>query len=260
MSQIASSRHADFAAARRQSLRALQDYFYESAKPLTSLIFLAIPLLLYELGTGWLLTDAEEKFEIRVLAFNYLRGFLSFFGATAHYLPAMAVVGILLAWHMARKDPWRLRPLAVSTMACESILLAIPLLVLGMLQSTYLPLAAADGAATRGVVLAFGAGIYEELLFRLVGLTLLNVLFVDLLRIKRPVAIGLMVLISAMAFSAYHYLTPAAPPVRMTVFIFRTLAGGYFAVLFICRGFGVTAGCHIAYDSYCFVSRSLLGM
>ncbi|MGA2499885.1 MAG: CPBP family glutamic-type intramembrane protease [Tepidisphaeraceae bacterium] len=260
MSQLASARQADLSAARRQSLRALQDYFYESAKPLTSLVFLAVPLLLYEFGTGWFLTDAEEKTEIRVLAFNYLRGFLSFFGATAHYLPALAVVVILLAWHLARRDTWRLRPLTVLTMACESSLLAIPLLVLSALQAACLPLAAADGVVARGVVLAFGAGIYEELFFRLAGLTLLNVVLVDLLRMKKPLAIGLMILISALAFSGYHYLTPAAPPVRVVAFVFRAVAGGYFAILFMYRGFGVTAGCHIAYDSYCFVSRALLGL
>ncbi|MFI5378698.1 MAG: type II CAAX prenyl endopeptidase Rce1 family protein [Tepidisphaerales bacterium] len=260
MSRIASSRHAHLAGARGQWVRALQDYFYESSKPLTSLIFLAIPLLLYELGTGWLLTDTEEKTEIRVLAFNYLRGFLCFFGATAHYLPALAVVGILLAWHMARRDPWRVWPSTIITMACESTLLAIPLLVLSVALARYLPLAATDGVAARGVVLAFGAGIYEELIFRLAGLTLLNIVLVDLLRVKRPLAMGLMILVSAVAFSGYHYLSPAAPSVRPAAFLFRAVAGGYFAILFIYRGFGVTSGCHIVYDSYCFVLRSLLGL
>ena len=260
MSQIASSRQADFSATRRPAMRALQDYFHESAKPLTALVFLAIPLLFYELGTGWLLTDAQEKTEVRVLAFNYLRGFLSFFGATAHFLPALAVVVILLAWHLARRDSWQIKPLTVLTMVSESLFLAIPLLLVSIAQATYLPLAATDGAATRGVVLAFGAGIYEELLFRLAGMTFLNVVFVDLLRLKKPLAMGLMIVISAVAFSGYHYLTPAAPPVHASAFIFRTVAGGYFAVLFMGRGFGVTAGCHIAYDSYCFIARSLLGM
>ncbi len=260
MSQLATSRQPGFSLGRHPWVRTLQDYFFESSKPLTSLVFLAVPLLMYELGTGWLLTDAEEKTEIRVLAFNYLRSFLSFFGATAHYLPALAVVGILLAWHLARRDSWRIHPLTLANMLFESLLLAIPLVVFSIVQSSYIPLAATDSPVARGVVLAFGAGIYEELLFRLAGLTLLNIVLVDLLRLKPSLAVVLMVIISALTFSAYHHLTPSAPPIQPAAFIFRAMAGGYFATLFICRGFGITSGTHIAYDSYCFVLRSLAGL
>jgi len=37
-------------------------------------------------------------------------------------------------------------------------------------------------------------------------------------------------------------------PFNWAEFVFRTLAGVYFAVLFAVRGFGITAGTHALYD------------
>jgi len=56
----------------------------------------------------------------------------------------------------------------------------------------------------------------------------------------------LMVLISAVLFSLYHYL--GDEPFLWQTFAFRTVAGIYFGILFLCRGFGITAGSHVAYD------------
>ena len=44
----------------------------------------------------------------------------------------------------------------------------------------------------------------------------------------------------------YHYLGPET--FTWKTCLFRTLAGIYFGGIFICRGFGVTAGCHAIYD------------
>ena len=54
-------------------------------------------------------------------------------------------------------------------------------------------------------VLCLGAGVYEELLFRLAGFTLLSALFIDLFKMPHKRAVLLMVLISALLFSEYHY-------------------------------------------------------
>jgi membrane protease YdiL (CAAX protease family) len=98
------------------------------------------------------------------------------------------------------------------------------------------------------LVLSLGAGIYEELVFRLVAMTLLNILLIDLLRLpKRPGYLA-MVLISSLAFAFYHYL--GAESFAWRSLVFRTLAGVYFAGLFLLRGFGVTAFSHSCYDIF----------
>ena len=79
-------------------------------------------------------------------------------------------------------------------------------------------------------------------------------LFQDFLRLGRTSAIILSILISAAMFSAHHHIDFLSgqlnqrDPFSWKVFIFRTVAGSYFAILFAMRGFGITAGTHAFYD------------
>lgn len=238
--------------------RVLQDYFWHSEAPLTILVFLLPMLVLYEVGTRYLAYDYVRQVETRVLAFTLMRQFMELFGATGRYLPVLAVVGILLTWHIARKDAWELKVGTALTMLIESAMLAVPLLTLSSLCRQYLPLYASPIGTRGGFILAFGAGVYEELIFRLGAFTLLNILLIDLLKIKKVPAYLLIVLSSAVTFSAYHYWSPQSAPFALSDFLFRTASGVYFGALFMARGFGVTAGCHVAYDLYYFLLRAMI--
>jgi hypothetical protein len=61
-------------------------------------------------------------------------------------------------------------------------------------------------------------------------------------------ALPLMIVVSAVAFSLYHYKPSGTEPFQWESFVFRTLAGIYFGVIFAWRGFGLTAGAHAGYD------------
>lgn len=104
------------------------------------------------------------------------------------------------------------------------------------------------------IVTGIGAGIYEELIFRLVLICLLMMLFQDIIGLSRQDALIFSVLISAVLFSLHHHVHftggrfSVGEPFAVKRFIFRTLAGIYFAVLFAFRGFGITAGTHAFYD------------
>jgi membrane protease YdiL (CAAX protease family) len=74
----------------------------------------------------------------------------------------------------------------------------------------------------------------------------MSFLFGDLLGIRRAWSYLLMVAISSLLFAAYHYLGNEA--FQWRTFAFRTVAGAYFGAIFVWRGFGITAGCHTAYD------------
>lgn len=103
-----------------------------------------------------------------------------------------------------------------------------------------------SGALSR-VISFVGAGIYEEVLFRLCLLPACFAAFRLLLLPARPAAM-LAVLCTSLAFSLAHYIGPAADQFLLFSFVFRALAGLFFAALFVLRGFGITAGCHAAYD------------
>ncbi|MEN6332786.1 MAG: CPBP family intramembrane glutamic endopeptidase [Phycisphaerales bacterium] len=104
------------------------------------------------------------------------------------------------------------------------------------------------------IVTGVGAGIYEELVFRLILICVLMMLFQDLIGLGHQNAVVLSVMISAALFSAHHHIVwvdgqlGRSAPFNWTEFGFRTLAGVYFAALFAIRGFGITAGTHAFYD------------
>jgi membrane protease YdiL (CAAX protease family) len=217
-------------------------YFERSELPWHSLLFILPMVVLYEIGTRQF---ASQPVETRIIAFTMMRELFWLFGATGHYLPALAVVIMLLSWHIARKDPWDIHVGTLTGMAVESAALAVPLLMIGYLFRHYLPLAAVNQWRS-DVVFSLGAGIYEEMVFRLICFTVLHLVLIDFLGIRKRTGTLVIVLVSAVAFSFYHYL--GAEDFHFRTFAFRTVAGIYFGATFLCRGFGVTAGCHAAYD------------
>jgi hypothetical protein len=96
-------------------------------------------------------------------------------------------------------------------------------------------------------VLFVGAGVYEEFLFRLLLLPSLILLFT---KGGVPAArAGLLAILwTSVLFSAAHYIGPGGDRFSLFTFLFRFLAGLFFATVFLHRGFGIVVGCHAAYD------------
>ncbi len=55
-------------------------------------------------------------------------------------------------------------------------------------------------------------------------------------------------LATSVLFAAAHYVGASGEPFRWFSFVFRFVAGMFFSVVFIYRGFGIAAGSHAAYD------------
>jgi hypothetical protein len=208
--------------------------------------------------------------------------------------PPLVVIVILSGLQVASKKQWYFCLSDYTPMILECVLLAVPLIVLSLLfnspgaRPSDLPrpdsvrppvqvsmaapqrvVAPQDLVATMdqqngvrpsvhslmtNIVTGVGAGIYEELVFRLILICALMVLFQDVIGLSRQNAITLSVLMSAALFSAHHHIVwidgrlARSAPFNWTEFGFRTIAGVYFAVLFAIRGFGITAGTHAFYD------------
>src|SRR4051812_40535462 len=230
-------------------------YFRRAELPLNSLAFLLPLIVIYELGTRLFIAPAHGPAQ-RIIAFTMMQQFFNFFGATGRYLPALAVVGILLAWHIARQDPWQVRITTAGGMFLESFVLAIPLILMGFAAARYWSLSASRMPDSSLIILSIGAGIYEELVFRLMILTLLHLLFLDLLKLRKGLSYLLMVFISSLLFAGYHYL--GSEHFVWQTFAFRTAAGLYFGGVFVFRGFGITAGSHASYDILIVLLRRVL--
>lgn len=215
---------------------------------MASLVFVVPLVLLYEAGTWWFHLDASGRSETRILAFNWIRQAFAHFGVQGTLLAPAAVVVLLLGWHVFARHPWRLRGTVPLAMAGESALLSLPLILLvGLLTGTHLlqrP-SADDWAAM--AVLGIGAGIYEELIFRLVAFALLHGLLVDLMGLRPTAALTVTIGVTSLAFAAYHHIG-TGEPFTAAAFTFRTAAGVWLGLVFAARGFGLAAGAHAAYD------------
>lgn len=111
-------------------------------------------------------------------------------------------------------------------------------------------LAADSGArdAFDAAILALGAGFYEELIFRLVGVAGGYWVLRKLFRAgERSSAVAALVL-SAVAFSAFHHVGPGAEAYTTSAFLFRFAAGNLLGLLFVFRGFGVACYTHAIYN------------
>ena len=99
------------------------------------------------------------------------------------------------------------------------------------------------------IALSIGAGLYEELVFRVL---LVGGLFWGLKRMvtSQAGAYVTAAVVGALLFSFVHYTGAFGDPFALDSFTFRFLFGLALNVLFLLRGFGVAAWTHALYDVY----------
>ena len=117
------------------------------------------------------------------------------------------------------------------------------------------PLTLLTGAqATLGrgqlLVLSLGAGLYEELLFRVLLVGGMLALGSMLLPGRRGLVGAAAVLGSALLFAAFHYLGALGDEWSLSSFVFRFLGGLAFSLIYALRGFGIVAWTHALYDVF----------
>jgi hypothetical protein len=220
-----------------------------TARPLASLVFLAPLLVFYVIGLLWVRPDLAAGADILI------RQGLGWLGVTGAMAPTWMVVLILLVWHLLRRDPWEISWGLVGQMAAEAVLLAVPLLVLlavfHMASHSAVLLAIGPVHDARGwldlAMSCIGAGIFEELLFRLLMVGAVLGLVRPFLGKDSAGSVVAVVLISAAVFSGAHVLDH---PDRFAwgQFLYRSAAGVYLGFVFFYRGFGVAAGTHILFN------------
>jgi hypothetical protein len=230
------------------------DYWLLARQPLHSLIFLVPLLAVYELGVFRFGSTGDE---IRNGADYWMRTGLKLAGLEYPWTLPLIVLGLLFLWQLAGRYRWRLSAGTLIGMLAESLLFGGCLIVLGQLQELafrqHLPAALpltiphSQTASLQQAVSFVGAGIYEEVLFRLAMLPVLCGLL-RLIRFPRALALLLAMIATSALFSGAHYVGPAADTWSLYSFTFRLVAGGFFAALFVLRGFGITVGAHAAYD------------
>jgi hypothetical protein len=189
--------------------------------------------------------------------------FIMFSGArgSMYFFATVIAVCVFLVGRDMRRSKDRLRPGIFALMLGESAVLAVVLgLVVGTLTAQLVGALTALSAQTAStsidtmpagtrLMLALGAGLYEELLFRvlIVGGLAFGLRW---LTGSATIAGVIATAVGAVIFSAFHYVGQYGDKWELASFTYRAIAGVAFSALYLIRGFGVTAWTHALYDVY----------
>ncbi|MCA9298253.1 MAG: CPBP family intramembrane metalloprotease [Phycisphaerales bacterium] len=215
-------------------------------QPLTMLVMVLPFLLAYEVGSVLFLSHSD----VGLIAENLLIELFAKFGVVGRHLPALTLVLALGFWHLFSRQPHRVHGRAMAIMSVESVMWALPLFVISYL----IPSAPAAGGAFEGhslgarLTIAIGAGLYEELVYRMIGILLLHLILADVCRMKDHLARLIAVAVTALIFALSHNLRTEADLLDPALFTFYLIAGGYFGILYLSRGYAIVAMAHVWYD------------
>ncbi|MEM9252101.1 MAG: CPBP family intramembrane glutamic endopeptidase [Planctomycetota bacterium] len=235
-------------------------YWDATRAPLQSLAFLVPILLAYELGT--LAYRAAIGPLPAIKAESWLAWVFELIGVSgrgtpgagiwALLLPPVVIVVVLLSMHFVEGGKSRVVPRMWVGMWAESIVLAAPLLVLTavMFRGAATTLQATVDPQMAGwlaeLLWSLGAGLYEELVFRLMAIAAVHAVATSVLRIKEPWAALIAIAVSSVLFALYHFDDRSAFDAGR--FAFYLIAGVYLAGVYLLRGFGIVVACHAVYD------------
>ncbi len=233
------------------------DYWRESRRPLTSLAFILPALAIYEIGV--LLLGPRT---LRNGADLWLRELLELFGLGQYFLLPVLTAALLMAWHHTTRESWQVSAGVLAGMLLECVVMGLVLVAIGRLQGSLLQSLSGTGShpvvsqwsmrhwSAAGRTVGFlGAGIYEELLFRLTLLPIVAGCW-QLAGGSRRLRLMAAIVVTSVIFSGAHYFGLQGERFEAYSFLFRFLAGGFFGVLFVYRGFGIAAGTHALYDIF----------
>ncbi len=201
--------------------------------------------------------------QVRNAADVWLRSLLGALGLTASQVSLGMILVLILSIPVIRRSSVPLKPSYFGGMLVESFAYAVVLgivinYVLGFLFSALLPGSAGDLAAgypvalgpgtglVQRIALSLGAGLFEELVFRVILVGLL--LTVTRLVFKEWLSVLVSITGAAFLFSVAHYVGPLGEQLLLHSFLFRWIAGLLFSALFYLRGFAITAYSHALYD------------
>ena len=223
-------------------------YFLQTRSSFYSFLF-TIPLFfIYEVGIFFLSKD--DILVVRNGADFLMRSILESFGILGLYgLGAIFLIGFIITYiyFFNDKSNKSIRADYLFIMIFESVCWALILYFL--LSKFMLVLMNPIGKTiTQQVTLAVGAGIYEEFLFRVMlisGLTgIIGFVFLWSEKVRKAAAL----IIAAGIFSAFHFVGDYGDFFSMELFLLRFFAGIVLGILYIARGFGITAYAHSIYD------------
>ena len=229
----------------------VRGYLKQSREPLTAAIAVLPLFVAYQVGilvAGGARNGVDFVSDLLRWAFGGDLGTYLIFNAVV----LVGFVGAVVV--LRRKGELHPRVLPLMLLECSVYAVLVGGLVNTLIHLTGLSGLLAAGGSAPGlltkIVLSAGAGLYEELVFRLMMMGGLFWVLHKVGGLGRVAASLLAVVASSLIFSAVHHIVE---PFTLSAFIFRFFAGVIFAILFYGRGFAIAVWTHALYDVWVMV-------
>lgn len=223
-------------------------YWQDTATPFYSFVFTLPFFLIYELGVFaitkndlMVLRNGADVLMRQVLGSLGMYGMYGFSGAF--------LIGFMAAFMRQKKAlaSTAVRSEYLLRMLGESVMWGCILFVIMSYAPIFL-MSPVLGKLVQQGVLAIGAGLYEEFVFRVVLITGFAAVLGFIFQWERPARRGAAIVLAAALFSGFHFVGEYGDTPDMFLFMIRFIAGIFLGTLYAFRGFGITAYTHTIYD------------
>ncbi len=224
-------------------------YFQYSKNILSSLLFIFPLIILYEFIAFFKFNNTDII--IRNTADTILRDFIRLFSDNVFLIQSIIILFFLISYYIYNnkiKNSHTFNIKYFSFMYIEGFLYG--LLLVYVLNGLNV-FARLDTFQYNDYIISFylclGAGIWEEILFRLIIFNLIMYL-ASYLSNNNFLPLLLSIFISSIIFSLFHYIGTFSDTFSMYSFIIRFVGGVYLALIYYYRGIGIAMFSHFIYD------------
>jgi|SRR6056297_401204 len=212
---------------------------------------ISIPLLLlYEI---LILISQPQGNIARISVDVWFKSFFTYFGlnAISTTLIVAAFIGGIIVYKK-RTELKSVRKNYLLLMIGEATLYAILVALIVSNVVDFILLQSANGLTgdfnkLQLIALSLGAGLYEELFFRVILVSFFIFVFQKIFK-NKSYASGVAIVVAALIFSGVHYVGDFADLWLLSSFLFRFLFGLALNLIYVIRGFGMAAWTHAIYD------------
>ena len=230
----------------------IKNYVVSTKTPLYSLVFTLPLFFIYELGI--IFANTNDLISLRNGADSIMRETLEIFGIFGFYgIGAIFLLSAIIVFLFHKKYLHEIifKIDYLFLMMVESFFWSILLFLFMsfiLKNSHLLILGNHSKILMQQVILSVGAGIYEELVFRVFLIAVISVMVGFVFQWKGTLKNWLAMVISASLFSYFHFVGEFGDWFSFDIFVIRFFAGIALGSLYFIRGFGITAWTHSIYD------------
>jgi hypothetical protein len=227
-------------------------YLREGSGPLADLALTLPIFVIYHLGVVWMDVQNAADVVTRELKSLASSSLPAYSGLTLAI--GLVFTGVLLVLGRGHHLRWQ----RFMLVAAEGILYAVAMRLVAsyVVGKVHLdagaPLASDNLGFFNASVLSLGAGLYEEIAFRVglygVGRRLLLAMMPEASAGQRVMASIAWATASAAVFSGWHYFGQFGEPFELRSFVFRWVCGLVFTLIYVFRGFAPVVWTHALYD------------